>query len=126
MVATVPWQSGTEARVISCPELPILMGEFPYYSPEQIEELSKSGEVHAKESVTKASAVLAKTALKVCTEVTEPKESPARAILEMADEWKADLIVMGSHGRRGLNRIVLGSVSESVALHARCSVEVVR
>lgn len=126
MVATVPWPSGAEARVISCPELPILFGEFPYYSPEQVEELSKSGEVHAKESVTKAGAVLARTALKICTEVTEPKDSPARAILEMADEWKADLVVMGSHGRRGLDRIVLGSVSESVALHARCSVEVVR
>ncbi|MGB8323393.1 MAG: universal stress protein [Candidatus Acidiferrum sp.] len=126
MAATVPWPSGTEARVISCPELPILIGEFPYYSPEQTEELAKSGEVHAKESVTKAAAVLAKTALKVSTEVTEPKDSPARAILEVADEWKADLIVMGSHGRRGLDRIVLGSVSESVALHARCSVEVVR
>jgi nucleotide-binding universal stress UspA family protein len=34
--------------------------------------------------------------------------------------------VMGSHGRRGFDRIVLGSVSESVAMHARCSVEVVR
>jgi nucleotide-binding universal stress UspA family protein len=126
MVATVPWPSGTEVRVISCPELPILIGEFPYYSPEQIEKLSKSGEVHAKESVTKAAAVLARTALKICTEVTDPKESPARAILEVADEWKADLVVMGSHGRRGLDRIVLGSESESVALHARCSVEVVR
>jgi nucleotide-binding universal stress UspA family protein len=126
MVATVPWPSGTEARVISCPELPNLIGEFPYYSPDQIEELSKNGEAHAKESVRKAAAMLAKTALKICTEVTEPKDSPARAILEMADEWKADLIVMGSHGRRGLDRIVLGSVSESVALHARCSVEVAR
>ena len=33
---------------------------------------------------------------------------------------------MGSHGRRGFDRIVLGSVSETVALHAKCSVELVR
>lgn len=64
--------------------------------------------------------------MKVETGVTEPKDAPARAILESADSWKADVIVMGSHGRRGLDRIVLGSVSESVALHAHCSVEVVR
>jgi len=38
----------------------------------------------------------------------------------------ADLIVMGSHGRRGLDRLVMGSASESVAMHAHCSVEVVR
>jgi nucleotide-binding universal stress UspA family protein len=44
----------------------------------------------------------------------------------MADLWNADLIVVGSHGRRGFDRYVMGSVSESVALHAHCSVEVVR
>jgi len=58
--------------------------------------------------------------------VTEPKDTPSRAILAAADSWEADLIVMGSHGRRGFDRIVLGSVSESVAMHARCSVEVIR
>jgi nucleotide-binding universal stress UspA family protein len=36
------------------------------------------------------------------------------------------LIVLGSHGRHGLDRMLMGSVSESVALYAHCSVEVVR
>lgn len=54
-------------------------------------------------------------------------EGDARArILEIADEWGADLIVLGSHGRKGLNRALIGSVSEAVARHARCSVEIVR
>jgi nucleotide-binding universal stress UspA family protein len=44
----------------------------------------------------------------------------------MADLWGADLIVVGSHGRRGVDRYLMGSVSEAVALHAHCSVEVVR
>ena len=77
-------------------------------------------------NVTAAAAMFEKAGISVETEVTEPKDAPARAILESADQWKADVIVMGSHGRRGLDRIVLGSVSESVALHAHCSVEVVR
>ena len=47
-------------------------------------------------------------------------------ILDLAKEWAADLIVVGSHGRRGLDRLIMGSVSESVALYAHCSVEVVR
>lgn len=47
-------------------------------------------------------------------------------ILETAREWSADLIVMGSHGRRGFTRFLLGSVSEAVVSHAPCSVEIVK
>jgi nucleotide-binding universal stress UspA family protein len=70
--------------------------------------------------------MMKKTGMRVSEEVTEAQESPVRAILGMADLWGADLIVVGSHGRRGFDRYVMGSVSESVALHAHCSVEVVR
>jgi nucleotide-binding universal stress UspA family protein len=48
------------------------------------------------------------------------------AILDDAKSWGADLIVMGSHGRRGLERFLVGSVSEAVLRHAHCSVEIVR
>ncbi|HEX7286040.1 MAG TPA: universal stress protein [Candidatus Angelobacter sp.] len=51
---------------------------------------------------------------------------PKQAILEYAAEWKPDLIVVGSHGRRGLERIALGSVSEAVMRHAHCSVQIMR
>lgn len=47
-------------------------------------------------------------------------------ILDCATEWRADLIVVGSHGRKGVTRFVLGSVSEAVARHAHCSVEIAR
>lgn len=49
-----------------------------------------------------------------------------RAILDEAGAWPADLIVVGSHGRTGFNRLMLGSVSEAIVRHAPCSVEVVR
>jgi nucleotide-binding universal stress UspA family protein len=49
-----------------------------------------------------------------------------RAIVEMATGWPADAIVLGSHGRRGLRRLLLGSVSEDVVHRAPCSVGVVR
>ena len=49
-----------------------------------------------------------------------------RLILDCAAEWGADLIIVGSHGRKGIARFVLGSVSEAVARYARCSVEIVR
>ena len=47
-------------------------------------------------------------------------------ILAAAEEAKAELIIMGTHGRRGLNRLLLGSVAESVARRARCAVLLVR
>ena len=47
-------------------------------------------------------------------------------IIEHAKEWPANLIMLGSHGRKMLNRLVLGSTAETVAAHAPCSVEITR
>lgn len=47
-------------------------------------------------------------------------------IIDRAAEWKADLIVIGSYGLTGLNRFLMGSVSDAVVRHAGCSVQVVR
>lgn len=50
----------------------------------------------------------------------------ADAIVTAARNFDADMIVLGSHGRHGLNRVLLGSVAEKVAACAPCSVEIVR
>lgn len=47
-------------------------------------------------------------------------------IIDMAKTWHADLIVMGSHGRKGVSRLFLGSVAEEVLKDAPCSVEIVK
>jgi nucleotide-binding universal stress UspA family protein len=47
-------------------------------------------------------------------------------IVEAAGQWHADLVVVGSHGRKGLARFLLGSVSEGVARYSPCSVLIVR
>jgi nucleotide-binding universal stress UspA family protein len=47
-------------------------------------------------------------------------------ILDSAAEWHANLIVLGSHGKRGIQRFLLGSVAEFVARHAKCSVTIIR
>lgn len=55
------------------------------------------------------------------------EEGDAReVILDYAEKWPADLIVVGSRGRKGLNRFLMGSVSETVARYATCSIEIVR
>jgi nucleotide-binding universal stress UspA family protein len=64
--------------------------------------------------------------LDVSTEVPEYEDRPYQVILHEAENWHADLIVVGSHGRSGLDRLVMGSISEAVALHAKCSVEIIR
>ena len=51
---------------------------------------------------------------------------PSKEIIAAAREWSADLIVVGTHGRTGLTRVVLGSIAESVVRHAPCPVVVVR
>jgi nucleotide-binding universal stress UspA family protein len=51
---------------------------------------------------------------------------PRTGVLDCAEDWGADLIVVGSHGQSGIQRFLMGSVSEFVARHARCSVEIVR
>jgi nucleotide-binding universal stress UspA family protein len=52
--------------------------------------------------------------------------SPATEILRKADEWKPDLIIVGSHGRSALGRLVFGSVSQRIVTEAYCSVRIGR
>jgi nucleotide-binding universal stress UspA family protein len=66
-------------------------------------------------------AALAPTALEFARE-----GKPADEIVSSAQEWQADMIVVGSHGRGGLGRALLGSVADSVTRHAPCPVLVVR
>lgn len=58
--------------------------------------------------------------------VSTPDADPRHAIVDAAREWPADLIVMGSNGRTGVDRVLLGSVAQSVVRHAPCSVDIVR
>jgi nucleotide-binding universal stress UspA family protein len=52
--------------------------------------------------------------------------SPASVIIEKADEWRPDLLVVGSHGRNMAGRYFFGSVSQKLVLEARCTVRVAR
>ena len=55
-----------------------------------------------------------------------PNEQPATAILEAAANFDCDLIVMASHGRRGISRLLLGSQTTEVLAHSHTPVLVVR
>ena len=72
----------------------------------------------------KLRAVGADKTLKITSEM--PTGVPKQVILDEAERWGADLIVVGSHGYSAWDRFLLGSVSNAVAAHAKCSVEIVR
>jgi nucleotide-binding universal stress UspA family protein len=48
------------------------------------------------------------------------------SIIKLATEWPADLIMLGSHGRTGIEKFFLGSVAEGVLLQAPCSIEIIK
>ena len=75
-------------------------------------------------AVREAKEILANAGLKLTGAVVSGY--PKAAIVDEAKVWGADLIVVGAHGRRGLELLLMGSVSEAVAMHTHCSVEVIR
>ena len=100
------------------------VGEEPMYSARQLDSIIGTETTKAHELVTSAAERLRSAGFEATTSVREG--DPKSVILDCATEWGAELIILGSHGRQGVARFVLGSVSEAVARYARCSVEIVR
>jgi nucleotide-binding universal stress UspA family protein len=127
-VAQRTWPSATEVKVFTVLERPILPAAEPWTLPDNyFEELERASEEHAKTTIERAVSRLKSRkadSLKITSTIVEGH--PRYAIVEEADRWGADLIVVGSHGYRGLTRLWLGSVSKAVATEAKCSVEIVR
>ena len=97
--------------------------EGPIYTPEQQEELRKQEQQLAAQALADT-----KAALPPGTSVDPRIETgdPAAVICTVAKEVGADVVVVGSHGKGFLSRVLLGSVSEYVTRHAPCPVLVVR
>ncbi|HZS05639.1 MAG TPA: universal stress protein [Blastocatellia bacterium] len=127
-VARRPWPAGSVVKVLSAAELPYIPTTETWALPEShYLELEKSEKVKAQAAVDKAAEQLRAglgSAVEIITEIHEGQAE--ETILDEADRWGANLIVIGSHGYRGFRRFLLGSVSQSVAAHAKCSVEIVR
>jgi nucleotide-binding universal stress UspA family protein len=78
----------------------------------------------AQEVTEEARATLAPRGFTIETGVAEG--DPRKEIVRQADEWKADLVVLGARGLGGVKRFLLGSVSDAVARHATCPVLIVK
>jgi nucleotide-binding universal stress UspA family protein len=119
-----PWPEGSEVKVVSVVDLIVPVTD-PWYAAGEVMDRIHQGSIKlAEEAVIHAKQMLAGSGLKVTAHVVSG--SPKWQLIDEAKAWGADLIVVGSHGRRGLTRLVLGSVSSTVALHAHCLVDVIR
>ena len=122
-IATRPWPAESTARVLSVTE--------PIYPPGELLLATSAYEQMTKQLVDDANKVAA-TAADTIRNAGMPVETavregdPRSEIVAEAEDWGADLVVVGSHGRTGIKRLLLGSVAEYVVRHAPCSVELVR
>ncbi len=93
----------------------------------QLKQVKRTGSERSNDLLDDAATYLRENVPKSCRIHRASAEGrPAMEIVRVATDWGADLIVVGSHDRRGLSRLVLGSVAEAVMMHAPCSVELSR
>ena len=113
-------------QVISVVEPPYFPTTYPLggVDMEVYDQLEKAAREAAEKAAAKLRAGDESSKFSVTTKVLSG--SPKLVILEEAEAFGADLIVVGSHGHGAFERFLLGSVSQAVALHAKCSVEIVR
>jgi nucleotide-binding universal stress UspA family protein len=116
-VAETTWPEYTEVKVVSVVN-PMI------YSLEEIGLFSDKGTTRAHRAIGDAIQLLKVARLKISREVIAGRAT--RQIIDRARIWNADLIVVGTHERHGLNRLLSSDTSAFVANRAHCSVRVIR
>ena len=111
----------TDPALILDPTLPIIS-----YAMDNVQEIMQYAREGAERDAEEGKKALLDLFPKWTVDVCIRSHSPATTVLEIADSWKPDLIVMGSHGRGALGRLFLGSVSLRVASEAHTSVRITR
>lgn len=126
-VARRAWPKGSEILIVNAFELPLAVTPEVWALPpnyyEKLDQISRQqADAIVKDAVEKLSALGDMVSVKSKTVMGSARS----VILDEAESWKPDLIVVGSHGYPTWERLLLGSVSQAVVSHAKCSVEVVR
>ena len=125
-VARRPWPQGSSVMVLTALDPPMPPTPEAWAIPlnyyEEIDAaLRKQGQNIVDHALQKL-----KTNKTLLADAVLAPGPPRAVILDEAEAWGADLIVLGSHGYSAWKRFLLGSVSQAVVSHAKCSVEVVR
>jgi nucleotide-binding universal stress UspA family protein len=96
--------------------------EGSVYTPDEMERVWDAEMAEAREELERTAAALTSAQVDKRIEIGDV----AKTICRVAEQLNVDVIVVGSHGRTGLERLFLGSVSEHVVRHAPCPVLVIR
>jgi len=123
-VTRMRWPPGSRAIVLSV--VPPTTGTLaaPYEPAAVSEDLIVARREQLLQVVARAKGKLRGEGF--CVEGRVADGDPREGLIEIAHEERVDLIVMGSHGRTGVRKLLLGSVSSHVVTHAPCSVLVVK
>lgn len=120
---------GSEIKILSVFEDLSNAATEPFtVSADFLREMDKSGREQATQAAAKTEEIIRGCFSNGNISMTKKidKGAAAKEIVEEAEDWGADLIVVGSHGYGFWSRAFLGSVSQSVINHAPCSVLVVK
>lgn len=129
MLGDLNLKAGDEIRVISVVDVavPLAIDVYGGYLPDttELEKASKDNAQKVADGTTKKMIQMFEgNNVAISSDVLFG--TPESRIVETAEEMDADLIVLGSHGYKAWERLLLGSVSNSVVHHAHCSVLIVR
>ena len=120
-----PWPAGSEVRLVTVLDRPYPPASgFELYAP-VFEQLRASCREEAYDRIQRCLAQFrSRPELETSYEIRDGNAK--QALLEAIREWRADLVVAGSHGAKGLARLFLGSVCHALVTHSPCNVEVVK
>ena len=119
----------TEIKIVSVYEAQVPIAAEPMaIASDCYQKLTDFARARSLDCAKQAREILAQVPTDGEVEITIEIEmaNPASFIVEVAERWFADMVVVGSHGRGFLGRLALGSVSDTVVHSAPCSVLVVR
>jgi nucleotide-binding universal stress UspA family protein len=124
-VRGMTWPAGTTATVVcALPQVVMAVPEAYLMMAQEMEGARREQRGRDQRDVDAIAAGL--TARGVAAKGVVEDGDPRLALIDVARREHADLVVVGSHGRTGLPKLVLGSVASHVTTHAPCSVLVVR
>lgn len=118
------WPAGTVVQVVTVDapiDPPPVRGMSSAY-----DELLKEKQTEAVRLMDRAAATIRERAPDLTVQTKLIPGSPKLAVVDEAERWGADLVVVGSHGHGPIRRFLLGSVSLAVAANAPCTVQIVR
>ncbi len=124
-VSNYHWPANTQLRLLYVLEEHAIRNILRF-SPQLAEQIVENDEEYGEELLKRCKKRLQKSLPNIKIETYLVRGSAKDEILSNAKNMKANVIVMGSHGRTGVTSVLLGSVSMSVASHAHCSVVIVR